>query len=249
MFAPASQSSSLPVTNATFNTSTWELPKPAEVSQPSLTKPLGQTILQVIAWGMRRVINVATLMLIIIGLGTVWNATIGDGSLPQLTALTHLSPKQAQLAQHSTTANLPITTIRSSYWEALSSSRSLLLSLSPQLAQWLLNLHLRQHIKIQDPDDIHQTYHVSSETPLLAAYRFNEDTLYLGEAFWKLSDGQKVTVIAHEYRHSRQNFGKRLSVQLAQWMGLGQLQAISPLEDEARDYERQAANALGINPL
>jgi len=32
-------------------------------------------------------------------------------------------------------------------------------------------------------------------------------------------------------------------------MGLGQLQAYSPLEDEARDYERQAAIALGIQPL
>ena len=249
MLSPTIQTGPFPATKTTLPHTSWDLPKAKGAISFSSVPPRGQSIFKAMAWVIKRLCNILLLLLIVIGLGSVWNAVIGDGSLPRLSTLQHFSPMQVKLAQYNSTGNLPVSTIRSAYWEALSPSRSLLLSISPQLSQWLLDLHLRQHIKVQEPEDIYQTYHVASSETLLAAYRYNEDTLYLGEAFWQLSDGQKVTVLAHEYRHSRQNFGKRMSVQLAQWMGLGQLQAYSPLEDEARDYERQAAIALGIQPL
>lgn len=192
---------------------------------------------------LQTLINIAMLMLLLIGAGTVWDATVGDGALPHLNNVKHLS----NLAQMNSTASMTPQTIRPVYWEALAPSRNLLLSLSPQIALWLQDLHQRGHIETREPGDIHQTYHVSDETALLAAYRFTQDTLYLGDDFWKLSDGQKVAVITHEYRHSRQNPGKRISYQMAQWLGMGQLQSQTPMENEAMDYERQAQSAMGMN--
>jgi hypothetical protein len=193
----------------------------------------------------RRVANMILLLLLFIGAGTVWDATVGDGPLPRLNNLKHQSPAWVRLSQQNTTAQASPLQIRQAYWQALSPSRRLLLSLSPQIALWLDTLHRHGHIETHEPEGIHQTYHVSADTPLLAAYRYSQDTLYLGPAFWRLSEGQKVAVLAHEYRHSRQNAGKRISYQLAQWMSMGQLQNNSPMETEAMAYEREAELALG----
>jgi len=194
----------------------------------------------------RRIVNIALLLLLLVGAGTVWDAAVGDGSLPTLNDLSVSAPQLSQLAQGNSTATLPLAQAQANYWESLSTTRQLMLSLSPQIAFWLLELHQNGHIIAHTPGDIHKIYHVSADTALLAAYRHNENALYLGEAFWKLSDGQKAAVIAHEYRHSRQNAGKRLSYQIAHWMSLGQLNRETPMENEAMDYERQAETALGI---
>jgi hypothetical protein len=194
----------------------------------------------------QRVLRFALLLVLLVGVGTVWDAGIGDGALPQLNNLKQSAPELVPLAQANSTAHLPLETAQRQYWESLSASRTLLLSLSPQIAYWLFTLNQQGHIVAHTPDDVHQTYRVAADTPLLAAYRHSENRLYLGEAFWQLSDGQKVAVIAHEYRHARQNPGKRLGYQLAQWMTLGQLHHESPMENEAMAYERQARTALGI---
>ena len=179
---------------------------------------------------------------------------MGDGPLPEFKALSPFIGQHqllAQLAQKNSTAemdaellnNAPLT---EQYWTALSASRRLLLTISPSIADWLDALYREGHISLKEPADIHPTYQVSEDTELLAAYRYSENTLYLGRAFWRLSDGEKAAVLAHEYRHAHQNIGKRLSHQLAELVGLGSLQQASPMEAEALAYEQSARIALGL---
>lgn len=241
----------LPLSPASAQSFTWKpsMAQPAAPSQDA-EQPGSVSVKFLRRTGialLRRGLNMLFLLLICIGAGTVWDATIGDGPLPQLNNVKQQAPILMAMAQRNSTAQLAPSAIKQDYWQALTPSRQLLLSLSPQIAEWLENLHQQGHIETHEPEGIHQAYHVSADTPLLAAYRYNQNTLYLGQAFWQLSDGQKVAVITHEYRHSRQNAGKRISYQLAQWVGLGQLQNESPMENEARAYEREAELALGLN--
>jgi hypothetical protein len=185
------------------------------------------------------------LLLLLIGLCTVFDNTIGDGPLPHFNSLKTMTSSLIAAAHRNTTARL---THLNSYqaWPALAPSRDLLTALSPEISAWLYDLHRQNRILYTTPTDAYGAYGVTADTPILAAYRHIDGKLYLGQNFWHLSDGQKVAVLAHEYRHSRQNAPKRIGTMLAQLLGGGQLRYASRIEDEAFDYERQAQSALGI---
>ncbi len=203
---------------------------------------------------MTRLLRITLMLLICIGAATVWDAKIGDGPLPTFNTLTSDVAEHrllARMAQRNSTADwhplLAHTAPHSAdYWAALYPSRRLLNTLSPTITKWLDTLHREEHITLSEPEDIHATYQVSADTELLAAYRYSENTLYLGQGFWRLRDGEKAAILTHEYRHSRQNVGKRLSHQLAQLIGLGNLQQDSPMEAEALAYEQAAKMAMGL---
>ncbi len=183
-------------------------------------------------------------MLVLLGLCTLYDQGVGDGKLPVFNDLSSLQEMQTR-AQQNSSQNLKAP----ANWGALSGGRSLLLALSPQLADWLYQLNDQQKIIYKAPEKWQSAYGKSSETPLLAAYEPWSGNLYIGAAFWALSDGEKAAVLAHEYRHARQNWPKVLSHRLAQWLTHGQLQYHTTIESEAFDYERQARAALGLSPL
>ncbi|WMU93266.1 hypothetical protein EMOOHJMP_00072 [Microcystis phage MaAM05] len=182
--------------------------------------------------------------LIILGLCTLYDQGVGDGTLPGFNDLSGIREIQSAARQNSS-PNLKAP----ANWNTLSGGRSLLLALSPSLAEWLYQLNRQQKIIYETQEKWQSAYGQSSETPLLAAYEPWSGNLYIGPAFWALSDGEKAAVLAHEYRHARQNWPKILSHRLAQWMTHGQLPYDTPLEREAFDYERQARAALGLSPL
>jgi hypothetical protein len=190
--------------------------------------------------------RILLLFLLIIGLCTVFDDTIGDGALPQFNALNIIAPKLATQAKQNTTATFTTHPTASDAWQAMGPSRDLLIALSPEIAAWVYQMHQEHRIIYTTPTDAYATYGIASNTPLLAAYRHMDGKLYIGHAFWTLSDGQKVVVLTHEYRHYRQNAPKRISHMLAQLLGGGQLHYESRIEDEAFSYEHQAQAALGI---
>lgn len=182
--------------------------------------------------------------LIILGLCALYDQGIGDGKLPALNDVSG-SPEVLSAARYNST----LTIKGPANWENLSGGRRLLLLLSPQLAEWLYQLNNRQKIIYETRGNWRSAYGKTSQTPLLAAYEPWSGKLYIGSAFWKLPDGEKAAVLAHEYRHSRQNWPKVLSHRLVQWITHGQLQYESSLENEAFDYERQARAAFGLSLL
>lgn len=182
--------------------------------------------------------------LIVLGLCTLYDQGVGDGKLPSFNDLSGIREIRSAARQNSS-QNLKAP----ANWQTLSGGRSLLLALSPPLAHWLYQLHHQRKIVYAPPAHWQSAYGQSSETPLLAAYEPWSGKLYIGTAFWALDDGEKAAILAHEYRHARQNWPKVISHRLAQWLIHGQLQYHAPLESEAFDYERQARAALGLSPL
>ncbi len=204
-------------------------------------------IIQFFQLALRQMMRVILLMALIIGFCTIYDEAIGDGALPSFNTLKAISPAFAAQAIRNTTQTLQPDASEAKHWQAMAPSRELLTALSPEIAAWLYKLRQQDRLAFHEPSESLPTvFHAASETQVIAAYRHLDGTLYLGQTFWRLSDGQKAAVLAHEYRHSRQNLPKRISRQLAQIAGGGGLHYQSLIEDEAFAYERQAQAALGL---
>jgi len=234
------------------NTFHWRLQKDSSVL------PLPSHLIGQIKANFRRIIGVfgrllklvgriILLMTFIIGGCTIYDEAIGDGALPTFNRLQAVSPAFARQATRNTTQTLPSNCSKSQAWQAMTASRELLTALSPEIAAWLYTLHAQNRVILHEPaENLPTMFHAAEDTQVIAAYRHIDGKLYLAQMFWQLSDGQKVAVLAHEYRHYRQNLPKRISRQLAQIAGGGQLRYRSLIEDEAFAYERQAQTALGL---
>lgn len=191
------------------------------------------------------------ILLLLLGACTVYDHAIGDGVLPRLNELASIrSLKQA--AQENSTAG--VTTIHSQDalghgWQALGQTRELLTALSPEIALWLVELQQNHSIAYPQASALTAMYRQADDTPVLAAYEKASGKLLIYPAFWALSDGEKVATLAHEYRHARQNWAKKISVHLGQLVAGGRLAYDSRLEAEAFDFERQARFAMGLSSL
>jgi hypothetical protein len=190
--------------------------------------------------------RILLILIAVIGLSTIYDEAIGDGQLPHLNRIAALQPAVTTLARQNSTQQLSADKTPLEAWQALQPSRELLTGISPEISAWLYELHQQHRILYQEPEESLSIYAMPNGTETIAAYRHITGRLYLGHAFWRLSDGQKVAVLAHEYRHYRQNPAKRISRQLAQLAGMGRFDYQSPIEEEAFAYERQALDALGL---
>jgi hypothetical protein len=190
--------------------------------------------------------RLAIMLVLFIGLGTVYNETVGDGALPRINPVPASAVKLRQSALVNTAAPLPNTASPEARWAAMASSRKLLGIVSPDIAQWLERLHAEGRIAYEAPPDTLLVYDRPVDTSLLGAYRHFNGKLYLGQDFWGISDGEKVCVLVHEYRHSRQNLPKQIAIQLARLLVGKASEYASPIEDEAFVYEHRAYRALGL---
>lgn len=187
------------------------------------------------------------LLLIFIGMGTVYNEAVGDGRMPSLHPVPAAAKTLHRAVDLNTTASLPVTAPNEVRWQAMTSSRRLLGVVSPEISRWLDRLHAEDRIVYGDPPDPMLMYDRPDDTSLLGAYRHFNGKLYLGRDFWDVSDGEKVCVLVHEYRHSRQNMPKQLASQLSRLLVGKASEYASPTEDEAFQYESRAYKALGLS--
>jgi hypothetical protein len=190
--------------------------------------------------------RLALMLVLFIGLGTVYNETVGDGALPRIHKVPALAVKLRRGALVNTSVLLPDSASAEARWAAMATSRKLLGIVSPEIAQWLERLHAEGRIAYGAPPDTLLMYDRPVDTSLLGAYRHLNGKLYLGQDFWGISDGEKVCVLVHEYRHSRQNLPKQIAIQLARLLVGKASEYASPIEDEAFAYEHRAYQALGL---
>ncbi|WP_373532042.1 hypothetical protein [Vampirovibrio sp.] len=190
----------------------------------------------------------ALCLFVLLGACTFYDQIMGDGRLPAFNEVGHL-PEIHTLVHTNSTLDFPHTQAPARGWQALRQSRSLLSALSPEIAAWVYELRQNNRIVYNETPATLWLYSKPASTPMLAAYEGMSGKLYVGADFWHLSDGEKAAILAHEYRHARQNWPKQISVRLAQYLGGAQLSDQSRLEYEAFDYERQARAALGLSPL
>lgn len=187
-------------------------------------------------------------LFVLLGACAFYDQAIGDGPLPPINNLSAVSEFRA-LSQVNSTLDVPPALTSTEGWQALSQSRALLAAISPEIEEWLDDLKRKDKITYGKAPTTLSLYKKQEGTPIFAAYEPLGGKLYIGTDFWDLSNGEKAVILAHEYRHARQNWPKLISIRLTQGLWGGQLNDQSRLENEAFDYERQARAALGLSPL
>jgi hypothetical protein len=190
----------------------------------------------------RFVTNVLVLLMALAGLANLVSVTVQDGQLPSFTPL---SAHARRAVFENRTAFLGEHALPSEYWSALQPTMRLVDEISVPIGGWVRRLQRETRIHYQ-PLPIHAV--LSSRHDVLAAYDANFGTLTLAPGFWQLTDGEKATVLAHEYRHARQNRAKIIASAIVQFLNGGMFQYGSPLEDEAHLYQLEAYRALGMAP-
>ncbi|MBY0449534.1 MAG: hypothetical protein K2X01_02775 [Cyanobacteria bacterium] len=208
-------------------------PQGSPIQKPK-QKPFYRRISGFIA---RVVITYTTL----IGGGEVYNHVVGDGALPRFSAF---MPYEKDTLLENTTAGLSPEALKKlsaeEKWQALQPTLKILNALSPDIADWVKTQHRQGNLSYGPPT---LTLNGNSKDLILAS--FTMGSLKINTPFWQMPDGYKAATLVHEYRHSRQNWGKLLSV-----FGTKLLTADfaypSRIEDDAFLYEQEAIRAMGL---
>lgn len=116
-------------------------------------------------------------------------------------------------------------------WENLQPTLSILRKVCSSAADWVEERHDSGHLVWRmDSASVYATYNYVSKD--LSIYR-----ILLNE-----SDGVKASILAHEFRHSRQNFAKWFNLGLACFLSSDP--SLGIIEDDAYYFEQQVYLAI-----
>jgi hypothetical protein len=185
-------------------------------------------------------------VLVVIGLGRVYDLAVGDGAIPAFTTRELTPLERERLVFQNTTAPLAQSNPArpsAEYWRGLQPTLALLRSVNPSVAEWVMGLYREGRIvfDLSLPVD-HPAYQntLAFQSPVVPY-------LMLAPGYWQQSDLEKAAILVHEYRHHRQSFPKLLSERMAQVLSLQVL--FNPdatlLEEEAYRYQGEFYRALG----
>lgn len=209
------------------------------------------------------------LMYVALGWASLWggsmgyDAVIGDGPKP---TMNNIAVQYKQQAQTNTTRNLlnemsanlrdgKPEVPRERIWQEMQPMMDMLKALSPEVHAWAQQMYASGQMKFnQGP---------ISESPNICTFDVISRELKINKVFFLSSDGEKASIMVHEYWHSRQNFGKHIARVLspktlfapyiemgAKWVGRpyadGALIYGSQVEDEAHLLEWKATRAMGL---
>ena len=175
---------------------------------------------------------------------------VGDGDLPWLRTVGKSDPSINSLLGENRTEGFSkrMNEIDDAlFWEGLQPSLKLLDATAPEMARWVVELHDKKRIvyNFDLPFD-HPAYErtVAFQTPLFS-------TLLLAPGFYDEPDLDKAAILAHEYRHYRQNFPKTMAERGKQLLTLKLFTDpdSNRLEDEAYLYQASFYEAYGEIPL
>lgn len=116
-------------------------------------------------------------------------------------------------------------------WEACQPALKILDTVCPEASKWARDRHAcGKLVWVSEPDG---TY---------AKYMFVGKILMINADMFALSNGERACTIAHEFRHSRQNFSKPLKAACVILLTWERRQEV--VEDDAYFYESQVRNAI-----
>jgi len=127
------------------------------------------------------------------------------------------------------------------HWKALQPAQSILWAINPDIAVWMAQLHREKRI-------IWTLHATLFNWPVIASYDWRMNDFYLGPEFWKLSEGDKAAVIAHEYFHYKQNKVWMVGDTVLETISGKLSEYGSRTEDEAHLYQIYAYQAMGMPP-
>jgi hypothetical protein len=128
-----------------------------------------------------------------LGTAELYNVTIGD-KVPPVNYYAALSTHKK--AKNFTNTKLVVDYDHEQCWDAIQPAISLLDEACPEAAVWARERYDLKLLRWVDNDFIYASYQPAT------------GRLSISRGFFALSDGERAVTIAHEFRHSRQNFSK-----------------------------------------
>jgi hypothetical protein len=165
------------------------------------------------------------------GLFSLWESR-GDGEMPGMSPLSGLLDPYHISSMDCTAEGVP-DAVR---WEAIAPALAILDQVNPTVAAWVREKHDRGVIVFRDDPQ------TGEEMPSLAKYDMYRNRLVINRHLFTENDGTIAMVLCHEYRHSRQNFGKSCQYMLSFLFVKGGDPSF--IENDAVIYEQLAHNNI-----
>jgi hypothetical protein len=171
------------------------------------------------------------IFLLIIGACCLWDA-LGDGNIPRNNNYSRSA--NPSLISHYNCAQVSAT--NEERWEGLSTALAILHEVNPTVETWVIQKHEENKIVFSDGKD-----NPTFQFTYIAAYDRFSRKLKISRLAFTAEDGQLAQILCHEYRHSRQNFGKFMIYTLSFVFRRGD---DSIVENDAYLYEREASEKI-----
>ena len=184
-------------------------------------------------------LNIALYLLALVGLVQILAVFDNTEAVQPFRSLKVIRPDLMDIRSQTLTSEITDHDTATKHWHALQHSEALLWAINPDISNWLVRLNKEKRI-------IWTRRPTLFNWPVLASYDWRDNTFYLGPDFWKLSEGDKAAVIAHEYFHYRQNKIWMVGDTLLEAIS-GKLKEYgSRTEDEAHVYQWFAYRAMSM---
>lgn len=133
--------------------------------------------------------------LVILGSLSVYDFTVGE-NVPEIISLT-IFDRELHMARVNTTHYLATDFKEEECWDAIQPSLQILDKVCPEVSEWVRDRHANG--KLVWECEYSGTY---------AKYDYIDKTLTFNKLSFFKNDGIKASILAHEFRHSRQSFTK-----------------------------------------
>ena len=168
--------------------------------------------------------------LILLGSASVYDIWVGDGDIPE-PIFVGRGTRESVMIYFNTSAHIRRESSDQEWWDSLDHTLVILDKVAPQVADWVREQKAEGRIVFE-----------REETGTYARYDYIDDKLIINYHTMVQVDGRKASILAHEWRHSRQNFGKWFKAVVAA-MILGEKKE-EILENDAYLYESKTLLAF-----
>jgi len=176
----------------------------------------------------RKSLCLVVVLIFIVGGMSVYDIVEGDGRIPEPKMLGIRSEIRQKVHDNTTRFDKPQTP--EVYWENLQPTLVILKEISPQAEKWVREKHKKGKIRYD------------ASTSFYAKYDFISDELIIYSSMYQEEDGIKATFLAHEWRHSKQNWYKFAKLVLS--YAITRELHTELVENDAYLYEAQCRESL-----
>jgi hypothetical protein len=166
---------------------------------------------------------------VILGGASLYNLVVGD----QVPPVNYYAAFQTyRYARVTTNKNLLVNYDHEQCWDAIQPALLLLDEACPEASAWARDRHATGLLRWIDNDYIYASYHPAS------------GHLSISRLFFGLNDGERAVTIAHEFRHSRQNFSKMITASVAMVLTVNNDLLDDIMEPDAYWFEQNVRIAI-----
>jgi hypothetical protein len=191
--------------------------------------------------GLSSLLNVVLYILALVGLIQIVGSFTGNETVQPFRSLQAFRPDLLKNRDVVLTTSITDQDTTEQHWKALQPTLSILWAINPDISSWMIRLNHEKRI-------IWTRHPTLFNWPVIASYDWRMNDFYFGPSFWKLSEGDKAAVIAHEYFHYKQNKIWMVGDTMLETLSGKLSEYGSKTEDEAHFYQLYAYQAMSMPP-